>query len=443
MKSLVLLPVLVSGIPMTCGDGDGSPPAAKTFTVRIDNVAPWTVLKSGAQTMKTDGMSGPAGSGQSFEIAFTAGKGQAVSFVSMLGESNDWFFAPGPAGIALHDAEGMPVTGDVTAQVALWNAGTEVDQEPGVGADTGPHQMTPEQGAPDGEPTVRELGAAVMLADGSAFMVPAIATMLKATLMYQGNQMFSLRIENVSTDTTLQTSQGARSIHLSPPLWALHLRTAPLFTPGSADRDQGLEEIAESGNTARLLSSMAALSGPATPLSPLLAVVHDAGEPLYSLGQPDRGQGLEALAESGNTATLAMSVAGSQVVNTPVGASMPGPAVPGQAFEFTITAKPGDRLSFATMFGMSNDWLFGTAPKGLPLFDHKDRPVRGDVTSLVALFDAGTEVNQEPAIGPDTGPQQTMPNQGALDPMPEVRNLMPPAYGHPVSAHLRVTLTPM
>jgi len=442
MKSLVLLPVLVSGIPMTCGDG-GSPPATKTFTVRIDNVAPWTVLKSGAQTMKTDGMSGPAGAGESFEVAFTAGRGQAISFASMLGESNDWFFAPGPAGIALHDAAGMPVTGDVTAQVALWNAGTEADQEPAVGPDTGPRQMAPEQGEPDGDPTVRAIGASVMLADGSQFMVPAIAAMLKATLMYQGNQMFTLRIENVSTDTTLHTSQGDRPIHLSPPLWALHIKPDPLFTPGSADRNQGLAELAESGNTTRLASSMAALSGPATPLSPLVAVVHGSGEPFYSLGQPDRGQGLAEVAESGDTAMLAMSVAGSQVVSIPVGATMAGPAVPGQAYEFTITAKPGDRLSFATMFGMSNDWLFGTAPGGLPLFDRKDRPMRGDVTSMIALFDAGTEVNQEPAIGPDTGPQQMMPDQGAIDPMSEVRNVTTSEYGHPVSAHLRATLTPM
>jgi hypothetical protein len=337
----------------------------------------------------------------------------------------------------------MPVSGDVTAQVALWNAGTEVDQEPAVGADTGPRQLAPEQGAPDGDPTVRPIGASIMLADGSHFMVPAIADMLRATLIPQGNQMFALRIENVSMVTTLHTSQGDRPIHLSPPLWALHLKPNPLFMPGSADRNQGLEEIAESGNTTRLGSSMAALSGAATPLSPLVAVVHASGQPLYSVGQPDRGQGLEEIAESGNTAMLAMSVLGSQVVDTPVGATMAGPAVAGQSYEFTIAAKPGDKLSFATMFGMSNDWFFGTAPGGLSLFDRKDRPMRGDVTGMISLFDAGTEVNQEPAIGPDTGPQQMMPDQGAIDPMAEVRTVLSSEYGYRVSDHLRATLTPM
>jgi len=36
-----------------------------------------------------------------------------------------------------------------------------------------------------------------------------------------------------------------------------------------------------------------------------------------------------------------------------------------------------------------------------------------------------------------------MPDQGAIDPMSEVRNVTTSEYGHPVSAHLRATLTPM
>lgn len=428
-----------------CGsdDNDTKQPMTRTFTVQVQNVAPWTVLKSAAQTMKTSGMVGPAGPGEAFEVSFTAGKGQAASFVTMLGESNDWFFAPGPAGIALYDAAGTPVSGDVTAQVGLWNAGTEIDEEPAVGLDTGPQQSMPSQGAPDIDPTVRAIGPSIVLADGSAFALAPIAQMIKATLTYQGNRLFTLRIENVSTPTTLHTSQGDRPIHVSPVLWTVHANPAPLFTPGTADRGQGLEQIAEAGNTAPLALVMAELSGAATPVSPLVAVVHASGEPLYSVGQPDRGQGLEQLAESGNPAVLAAAVPDSMVVNTPVGAAAPGPALPGQGYQFTVTAKAGDRLSFATMFGTSDDWFFGTPPDGLPLFDADGEPMRGDVTSMLSLFDAGTEIDEEPGIGPDTGPQQAMPDQGPADPIRQVREVPAAEYGRPPSAHVNVTMTPM
>ena len=446
MKS-ILVCSLILGSVAACGGDDGTTPAPMShgFTVRLENVAPWTVAKSGAQTMKTDGKAGPIGPGEAFEVSFTAGKGHAVTFATMLGESNDWFFAPGPAGIALYDAAGMPVEGDVTDQVALWNAGTEIDQEPGVGPDTGPMQATPTQGAPDPDPTVRLIGPSVVLSDGTPYMVPAVPSMVKATLMYQGNQTFLLRVENVSAPMPLHASTGDRVIHASPLVWAVHGvgQMNVVFTPGAADRHQGLEELAEAGNTAPLAATLASLSGAATPISPLLAVVHAMGEPLFSLGQPDTGMGLQALAEAGNPAMLAASNPSGLIVNTPMGAAMPGPALPGQAFEFPITAMPGDRLSFVTMFGTSNDWFFATPPDGMPLFGMDGEPLSGDVTERIALYDAGTEINQEPGVGPDTGPQQMAPDQGQADPVNQVRAVPAAEYAQPASAHLRVTLSPI
>ena len=286
MKSPMFLTFALCTATVACeGDNDSSPESmSRTFTVQIQNVAPWTVLKSGTQKMKTTGMAGPAGPGEAFEITLTAGKGQSLSFATMLGESNDWFFAPGQGGVALYDAAGMPVSGDVTAQIGLWNAGTEVDEEPAVGLDTGPQQAMPTQGAPDSDPTVRAIGPSVVLADGRPFAVPAVTQMMKASLTYRGNQQFTVRIENVSTPATLPTSVGPLPIHVSPPLWVLHQTVSPnpLFTPGAMDLGQGLEQIAEAGDTAQLARSMDELSGAATPISPLLAVVHGSGEPLFS-----------------------------------------------------------------------------------------------------------------------------------------------------------------
>ena len=41
----------------------------------------------------------------------------------------------------------MPVTGDITSSISLWDAGTEVNQEPGAGADQAPRQSGPNTGA--------------------------------------------------------------------------------------------------------------------------------------------------------------------------------------------------------------------------------------------------------------------------------------------------------
>ena len=100
------------------------------------------------------------------------------------------------------------------------------------------------------------------------------------------------------------------------------------------------------------------------------------------------------------------------VFNTPVGDAGPGPATPGKAFEFEVTAKPGDRLSFSTMFGQSNDLFYSPGFVGIPLFKRGGRPVDGDVTRYVYLWDAGTEVNQEPGLGADQAPRQAGPNTG-------------------------------
>ena len=107
----------------------------------------------------------------------------------------------------------------------------------------------------------------------------------------------------------------------------------------------------------------------------------------------------------------------------PVGSGVKAPAKPGEAFELSVAAMPGDHVSFATMFGMSDDWFFATVPAGIALFDDAGKPMVGDVTDRIAIYDAGTEIDQEPAIGPDTGPQQAGPDTGALDPVRQVREV--------------------
>lgn len=454
MKKLTLLATTLAALG-ACGTDEPGPTTTDlqptTFKLRIENVAPWWVLKSGHQTVKVSGASGAAGPGDAFELAFTAGKNQKLSFATMFGQSNDWFFGPGPQGIALYDAAGNPRSGDVTSEIYLWDAGTEIDQEPAVGDATGPRQPSPDYGAPDPVGTVRQLGASVALTAGGSFSLPPVSSMIKATLVPGANRSFVLRIENVSTASTLVTSQGARGIGISPVVWALHIQDAPFFTPNTKDRGQGLELVAESGRGQDLGGAMRALSGWSTPVSPGVYAVHKDPEPLYALGLPDLGLGLERLAEDGNAMPLAdslaanrdlMSLSATGVFDTPVGKSARGPARPGDAYELTVSGLPGDHVSFATMFGMGNDWFFATRPEGIALFAEDGTPRRGDVSGSIALYDTGSEVDQEPAIGADTGPQQAAPNTGAADPVHQVREVPPAVHGFPASAHLRVTLLP-
>lgn len=457
MLKLSLLAAGLTAALGACGTDDSAPDGTDpttptTFKLRIENIAPWSVLKSGTHATRTDGTPGPIGPGQAYEVTFTAGRNQRVSFASMLGQSNDWFFATSPEGLSLYNEDGAPVAGDVTSQIALYDAGTEIDQEPGVGDATGPKQRAPDFGAPDPIATVRELGRIVTLTDGRTFTLPPIASMIRVTLTPGPSQQFTLRIANVSTPSTLVTSQGASGVGLSPLAWTLHAARAPIFDVGAPDRGHGLELIAESGRVEPLGGVLRTLSGWATPISPGVYAVHAAPEPLYALGQGDLGIGLEHLAEDGNfevigasiaTSARAMELTEAGTFEMPVGSTQVAPARPGAAFEIVVRGVPGDHVSFATMFGMSNDWFFATRPEGIALFDAQGAPRRGDVSADVALYDAGTEVDQEPAIGADTGPQQAAPNTGAADPIALVREV--PASVHPVAAstHLRVTLAPM
>ena len=151
--------------------------------------------------------------------------------------------------------------------------------------------------------------------------------------------------------------------------------------------------------------------------SPGTAVVHTENAPLFTGGKKDRGKGLEAQSEDGDSGMLAKSLKGAKgiksvaVFNTPAGASGPGPITPGAAYETTVCAMPGERLSLTLMMGQSNDWLYAPAESGIELF--KDgNAISGDITTQIMLWDVGTEVDQEAGIGSEQGPRQKGPNTG-------------------------------
>jgi hypothetical protein len=154
--------------------------------------------------------------------------------------------------------------------------------------------------------------------------------------------------------------------------------------------------------------------------SPGMAVVHTDNAPIFSAGKKDRGKGLEAQSEDGDPSMLAKSLKGAKgvksvaVFNKPVGASVPGPVTPGAAYEVTVSAVAGDKLSLTLMMGQSNDWFYAPAEAGIELFKN-GKAISGDITSLIMLWDVGTEVDQEAGIGSEQGPRQKAPNTGTAE----------------------------
>ena len=181
--------------------------------------------------------------------------------------------------------------------------------------------------------------------------------------------------------------------------------------------------------------------------SPGTAIVHTENAPIFTSGQKDRALGLEAQSEDGDPSKLAAalkSVKGVKSValyNTPVGAKGPGPITPGAAYETTIAAMPGDKLSMTLMMGQSNDWFYAPAEAGIELF--KDgKAISGDISSQIMLWNAGTEVDQEAGIGSDQGPRQKAANTGMAE--NGVVRLVQDAKAYATGANvLRVTITPM
>jgi hypothetical protein len=229
---------------------------------------------------------------------------------------------------------------------------------------------------------------------GAVLLAPAA---VRAQYAAAREVQFTIRVENVSTPSTLKLSNGT---------------TAP------------------------------------APTAPLLWTVTDDGNPLFTPGQVDRGQGLERLAEDGNPGVLAdyitqnlKSVLRSGVVTTPAGDAKAGPITPGKAYEFTVAASPGQRLTVAFMFGQSNDLFYAPGPKAIALFDAKGQPRTADVTSQLQLWDAGTEVNEEPGLGPNQAARQPAPNTGTAE--RKAIQLVHDRFTYPAAANVvKVTIRP-
>ncbi len=153
--------------------------------------------------------------------------------------------------------------------------------------------------------------------------------------------------------------------------------------------------------------------------------VHAAGWPVYQPGaHTPFVSGLEALAEDGNVRPMQPylerhpDVVESGIFYKPVGQDTDAELWPGVVYEFRVTANPGENLSFATMLMQSNDIIYGPGDGRIALFGADGEPISGDVSAALGVFDAGTEINEDPKTGPNVGRNQSGLNTGIDEELP-------------------------
>jgi hypothetical protein len=421
-KRTLSLLIMVLALVLTAGPvaAAGGP---QKFVVSVDNVAAFHFTDAGTFATPVGATAaGPALPGDAYRWTFHANEGDRLSFATMFVQSNDWFFAPDELGIPLYDASGRPITGDVTAYVKLWDAGTEGDETVAAGDNQAPRQASADSGPADPNNRVRQVLNPAL---------PPVEALVQVSLSAGDNGEFTLRIDNVSGDSAVPSP-------LAPGVGVVHSSPAPLFVSGQPDAGYGLEGLAEDGAVAGLAAHLEAMTGVNTPLAPVAWAVHTMPNALFTSGAP-ASAGLEALAEDGGPAALvdSLSVENKGAAAVGRGASGPGPIFsPHGNYQFEITAMPGDHLSLATMFVQSNDWFF--ALRDQPLFDAAGNPISGDVTHQVRLYDAGTEVDETPGFGPNQAPRQAGPNTG-----PAENGVVGMVTGVSPAHVLHVTITPV
>ncbi|MCB9760263.1 MAG: spondin domain-containing protein [Alphaproteobacteria bacterium] len=185
----------------------------------------------------------------------------------------------------------------------------------------------------------------------------------------QTNTTFTLTLENVSAPGSLVASDSSTHDQMfAPGIYVIHTADVALFEEGVAASD-ALEQLAEDGDPAALFAALDGADGVAK---------------VDYLGPED----------SGTYET--------------------NPLLPGDLATEEFSASDGYFLSIATMLGESNDVFLATPSGGLPLFTD-DAPLSGDLTAELRLWDAGTELNQEPGIGADQAPRQANPGDGEAE----------------------------
>ena len=418
------------------GESNDATARTTTFTVTLTNAANYYNVHSFAERTDFNGGNsqgpGPLNAADlQYQVSFQAVPGTRFTPVTMMGNSNDWFLSPEDfAGIPLWDANGMPLNGvDIASELILFDLGTEADNIP---------EAFPPAGANVGD---ADPNTATRIVDrqgrrGDTYITAVLDYTPSADGLSAGTFTFTIRPVAAMLPNPAEGPSSNNGFVATPGIVVLHELADPLFTLGEVDRGVGLEGIAEDGNPGALFdyfteeggSGFLRLSSTRTVFSPGVAYAFNGErDPFVLQGEvnnPDNG--LEEIAEDGNNA-----VAFDYLTNLgiPVAASeQTSPVGPGESLTFTLTVPEGQdfKLGFATMFVDTNDWFIAYNNAGFPLWDENGVPASGFGASEKSyLFDSGTEADQITGFGADQAPRQGAANTGAEDPNNIVRRVGP------------------
>jgi hypothetical protein len=362
-----------------------------------------SLAEDGAPAMLVSTLTGMNGVGDVGTVAAQTNPGQTatfavaptmqapiLSFVTMVGETNDVFLGTPPAGVALLAAGGVPrpaadVQAELERALALWDAGTEANEVPAAGANQAPRQAAPDTGPVDPDDEVRRYVDSTNDLAGTS-----LGGFASVVITHQTGLTFGVTVRNTSAATRYPAN-------LSPLAWAVHNATFSLFTPGMPV-SAGIQSVAEDGSPTMLATELSARGG------------------------------------------VSSSAA--------VGAA---PIMNGGSFSFDVTMTATHRfLSLASMVAPSNDTFMAFGPVGIELVTAAGAPrsngdIATDVAAMLAAWDAGTEQNQAGAGGPSmAGPGlQPAPNTGASEGDGRVRALADPVWSYPRAVDVvKVTITP-
>ena len=402
--------------------------ATTTFDVTISNVIDYLNVHTFTDRIRTGEATtrGPLNqNGDQYQITFPAVRGTQFFPVTMMGNSNDWFLAPEDlAGIDLFPNGGPALNGvDIADQLVLYDAGTEADNIPANFPPAGANV-----GPDDANPLVRLVDRGGNRGD---FYMTAILDYAVGDGSSAGT--FTLTITAIRTPDPAQPASSQNGFVVTPGIVVLHTQPEPLFTLGQQDRGVGLEGIAEDGNPDALFAwfnetgtngAPLRLASTLTVFSPgLVYAFNTDADPFFAQGGTVNPEsGLEQLAEDGNNAP---AVAYFESLGLPVAASEETANVgPGGSLNFTIEVPQGQdyKLGIGTMFVDSNDWFISYNNNGVDLFLEDGAPFSGTSESDESyLFDLGTEEDEPVGFGSNQAPRQAGPNQGPADDRTDIR----------------------
>ena len=309
-----------------------------------------------------------------------------LSMAMMIGQTNDVFIGTRPQGVPLLDTAGMPRTAadvqkDIVNLLAVWDAGTEANEVPGVGPNQAPRQPAANTGAADPINMVR------LYADSTNDLAH-LSGVVNVVVTHTTGTSFSVTVSNASGGSTFP-------LIMSPVAWAVHGDSFSSFTLG-APASPGLEHLAEDGASTTLLSEWATDS---TVSSSGVAgtAPFSSGNSVTFQAAPDsthRYLSLEAMLVPSNDTFAALGPMGIALLDT----------------------------------------------SGTP---RSDNDIAADILTNLAAYESGTEANQGSALGPDMAPYQSAPNTGASEGSGRVRAI-DGVWPFPAMPQLlKVTLTPL